>query len=84
MLLTSDVRYLIQLGQKNKKYLKQKNENKGFHKNLLVHSLKIFFQKSICLLDAMKFYVSKENDFLSFLDQGFKQKLYLERTGRPI
>lgn len=75
MLLTSDVRYLIQLGQKNKKDLKRKNENQGFHKNLPVHSLKMFFQKSILPFGCDEVLYFKENDFLNFLDQGFTQKL---------
>ena len=75
MLLTSDLRYLAWLKQKDWKHLKRKNRKKNFYKNLLVKFLTIFieihlsFWKSDGILSAFEVFnvanfYKEENGFL--------------------
>ena len=72
MLLTSDLRYLAWLKQKDWKHLKRKNWKKNFYKNLLVKFLTIFieihlgFWKSDGILSAFNVanFYKEENGFL--------------------
>ena len=79
MLLTSDLRYLAWLEQKDWKHLKWKNKKKKFYKNLLVHFLTIAveidlaFWKSDDILSVFEVFnvanfYKEENGFLRFFE----------------